>query len=108
MAHTAKQTNTLISLFEKLYEDKYQVKPKLNRFKHKYGIGDMVDQFGYKEAEEIIEFFFQTTREHSITNLLYNYEELKETIDIRAEDDLRRKEIREETRRRVEGWNSDD
>lgn len=100
------QAYALISLYEKLYADKYGQKPSdLNRFKVKYAFGDMISDLGYGGSEEVIKYYFKTSRPgHPLQYLLYNYEKLERIRLEIIEDDQRREALRERTKLAVKEW----
>lgn len=95
----------LMNLYLDTYKDKYDRMPKpFNRFANKWGFKGMVDDLGYDRAAVIVKYYFETRRaDHPVQYLLYNYEKIDAHLTA-VEDDARvRAEIREQTRRLVEG-----
>lgn len=102
---SAKPAYVLIDRYCKLYEQKYGSKPVMNRFKRQWGFADMASDLGLKEAEEIVEYFFEThKRAPQVEDLLYNYETLKELRDAEIVDLEHRRAVRERTRLMVQKW----
>ncbi len=101
----AKPAFGLIDFYVKEYEKKYGVRPAMNRFKRQWHFAAMIDDYGFEEAKNIIQYFFTTCRRApKIEDLLYNYEDLKEMRDAEILDIEHRKKVREQTRRMVEEW----
>lgn len=99
------QAHTLISIYERLFVDRYNQKPVMNRFKFKWGFVSMIEDLGYKRAESVIEFYFRTERVgHPVDYLLYNYEKLNEIKTASDNDDEERARIRAATKLKVEEW----
>jgi len=99
------QAYALISLYVKCYEQKYGVKPGLNRYKEKWAFQDVVDDLGYERARETVEFYFTTGRVgHPLNYFLYNYEKLDELEKELKEDEANRLALREQTRLKVQEW----
>ena len=97
------QAYSLISLFEKHYERKYGRKPSLNRHRDKWGFQDMVEDLGYDRAQEVVSYYFELRYVgHPLQDLLRNYDKFSRVMKERAEDEIERHRIREETRKRVE------
>lgn len=102
----AQKVNALISLYEKLYKDKYGRKPTINRYKDKWGFTDMLKDLGQAEAIAIVEYYFETPRPgHPLVQLFRNYELMSKIKHEKAQDEAKRAELREETEKRVKEWN---
>lgn len=106
MAVTNAQVQTLVSYYLKLYKAKYEAAPRdFNRYRDKWGFQGMLEDYGMDVSKQIIDFYFGTRRANHPTNyLLFNYEKLNSAMLEREEDELNRKKLREESRRRVEEW----
>jgi hypothetical protein len=98
------QAQALLTLFIGLYEDKYGVKPTLNRYRLKWGAVDFIDSVGYTEAKAIVEYYMTVSTNHSFEYLLQSFDKIDTMRKERNSDDERRARLREETRRRVEEY----
>jgi hypothetical protein len=97
----------LITHFEKEYVRKYDRKPDLNRHRDKWGFQDMLEDLGYDEAKEIVTYYFTLgVIGHPLQTLLRNYDRYHRVREDRKDDLERRRALREETRKRVEAFNS--
>lgn len=102
-ADTAKQPYALLSLYEKLYSEKYNKSPRLNKFKEKWAMQDVIDSIGYERSRELIEYYFKVTKQgHPLQWFLYNFDRLDDMLLQSEEDALRRRKMREATKRMVE------
>jgi len=95
------RVNILMSRFIKLYQDKYEIKPKLNRNTARWDFAYMLDDLGV-EAAETLEYYFTLKKMHSTQDFLRNYSEINEWMHEDSEDEIYRKQLREETRKKVE------
>lgn len=103
MTTPKQQSNGVIDRYVKLYTAKYGSPPRINRYKEQWGFTDMVKDLGYVRALEVVGHYFETTKVgHPIQYLLYNYERYDRLMTEQAEDEAKRAEIRELTRKRVE------
>lgn len=102
-ADESKQSYTLLSLYEKLYSDKYNKKPRINKYKEKWAMGDVIESIGFDRAKELIEYYFRVTKQgHPIQWFFYNFDRLDDMLLQSEEDIRRRKKLREATRKMVE------
>lgn len=106
MAVTNAQVHTLVSYYLKTYNARYNAAPRdFNRFRDKWGFSGMIEDFGMDRAKAIIDYYFGTSRPNHPTNyLLYNYEKLNSDMLEREADEINRKKLREESKKRVEEW----
>lgn len=98
-----KAVNALISLYEKLFKEKYNRKPSINRYKDKWGFQDMLKDLGPVESREVIEYYFETNRPgHPLLQLFRNYDEISKRKAEKADDEKRRAELRAATKKLVQ------
>jgi hypothetical protein len=97
-----KQSYSLISLFEHMYELKTGRKPTLNKYREKWGFQDMIDSIGYDRAVEVIKFYFDTPNAWTPGHLFNNFDRLDESLRKRDDDRAHRAALREQTRLRME------
>lgn len=95
----------LVDLYILLYKTKYKRDPSINRWADHYKLMDIIDQFGFDRAKEIIEYYFKTERQgHPITELMMNYHRIAEHMERVAEREAERARVRQETKKRVEEY----
>lgn len=103
MAVKNKEPYMLIAYYEDLYSQKYSRKPKINRFREKWAMQDVIDSVGYDRAKELLEYYFKTGKPgHPLNFFYYNFDkidQMKHDIDI---DKVNRERLREQTKRMVE------
>ena len=100
-AAKTRKVNALMTKFIQLYTDKYGVKPKFNRNTEKWGFGDMVDDLGI-DTLPTLEYYFTLKRNHAPIDLLRNYHEIDEWRIEDEEDEVNRRKLAIETKKRVE------
>ena len=99
----SKQPYALLSLYEKLYSERYNKVSRLNKFKEKWAMQDVIESVGYDRARELLEYYFRVTKQgHPIQWFFYNFDRLDDMLLQSQEDELRRKKMREATKRMVE------
>lgn len=110
MDKKATQANGLISYYSKLYQERYKTSPKINRYKEKWGMIDVIDSLdgGYERAKRLLEYYFTLNKSgHPIQWFLYNFERMDALlIELEAEQE-KREAWRKETAERVARWNKE-
>ena len=101
---TEKQkAHALVSVFDKMWKEKYGRPYKGNRFADQWGFQDMIYDLGYDEAKSVVEYYFKLGKKgHDRRWLLYNYHELYDQMTEIEKERERRKRIMQETRARNE------
>jgi hypothetical protein len=98
-----KQPYALLSLYEKLYSEKYSKVARLNKFKEKWAMQDVIESVGYDRARELLEYYFRVTKQgHPIQWFFYNFDRLDDMLIQSEEDMQRRRKLREATKKMVE------
>jgi len=99
----AKQPYTLLSLYERLYSEKYNKVARLNKFKEKWAMQDVIESVGYDRARELLEYYFRVTKQgHPLQWFFYNFDRLDDMLIQSEEDARRRQKLREATKKMVE------
>lgn len=103
-----KQANGLYTLYQKAYTEKYGRGPNGNRYRAKWGLRDMLEDYSYNDCKDIVEYYFRTDkRGHPIDFLLTNYDRVYEYMTERKEDEQKREKLRKQTERRVKEMEAD-
>lgn len=98
-----KQPYALLSLYERLYQEKYNKKPVINRYREKWGMVDVIDSVGFDRAKDLLEYYFRTNKVgHPITWFFSNFDTMHKMLEQRTLDEEHRKKLREQTRLMVE------
>ena len=104
MAEKSKEPYVLIGLYEKLYFEKYNKKPRLNKFREKWAMQDVIDSVGYDRARELIEYYFKTSKNgHPLNFFFYNFDRIDQVETEIQKDKANRVMLREQTKKLVEG-----
>lgn len=99
-----KQPYVLIGLYESLYLEKYNKKPRLNKFREKWAMQDVVDSVGFERAKQLLIYYFKTSKYgHPLQFFYYNFDKIDRVQHDTEKDKLHRSILREETKRMVEG-----
>jgi len=99
-----KEPYVLISLYQSLYKDRYGKPVKLNKFREKWAMQDVIDSVGFNRAKELIEYYFRTNKSgHPLQFFFYNFDKI-DRLQLEIEKDKEnRKALREATKKLVEG-----
>lgn len=93
----------LIDLYVLLYTQKMNRKPSVNKYRDKWGFGDMVDSLEYERSVEVLKYYFSLDRSDYPLNYLFNnFDRLDEKITERDKDREYRKKLMKQTQERVE------
>jgi hypothetical protein len=104
VAVKSKEPYILISLYETLYFEKYNKKPRLNKFREKWAMQDVIDSVGYDRAKELLEYYFKTSKNgHPLNFFFYNFDKIDQLQAEIEKDKKNRERLREATKRLVEG-----
>lgn len=100
---TNKEPYILLSMYEGLYAKAYNKKPRLNKYREKWAMQDVIDSVGYDRAKEILEYYFRTGKSGHPLAFFYNNFDRLENMMIQVERDIaNRARLLEETKRLVE------
>ena len=98
-----KQPYILIGLYELLYSEKYNKKPKLNKFREKWAMQDVIDSVGFERAKELLAYYFKTSKYgHPLQFFYYNFDKIDRMQHDIEQDRLHRSILRQETKKLVE------
>lgn len=104
MAVKSKEPYVLIGLYETLYFQKYGKKPRLNKFREKWAMQDVIDSVGYDRARELLEYYFKTSKNgHPLNFFFYNFDRIDQVESDIKRDKANRAMLREQTKKLVEG-----
>ncbi len=104
MAKKSQDPYILLTQYERLYINKYGTKPRINKYRDKWGMESMIDDLGIEQARVTLDLYFKTVSHdnHSLKVLYNNYDKLVANAAIKERDAAHRRAIMEETRKRVE------
>lgn len=94
----------ILGEFTRLYKEKYGKPIRINRFKYKWAISDMIEDFTSARVYEVLLFYFSLSRvTHSIDFFVYNFDRIEKTMVELHKDREHRQRLREATKKMVEG-----
>jgi hypothetical protein len=96
----------LIGLYENLYLERYKKKPRINKFREKWAMQDVIDSVGMDKAKELLVYYFKTTKSgHPLSFFFYNFDKMDYLKTEREKDEKHRKLLLQATKQLVEGGN---
>lgn len=96
----------LIGLYENLYLEKYNKKPRINKFREKWAMQDVIDSVGMDKAKELLVYYFKTAKSgHPLSFFFYNFDKIDYLKTEREKDAKHRKLLLQATKELVEGGN---
>lgn len=103
---SATQINTLVSQFVSNYKAKYgEPPPNFNRHRDKWVFRDMIEDLGFGNSKEVIDYYFETKHVgHPFMTLAYDYDQIYRVMREREHDDEVRARLRRESEARVKAW----
>lgn len=94
----------LIGLYESLYKDRYNVKPKINKFREKWAMQDVIDSVGFERAKELLVYYFKTGKSgHPLSFFFYNFDKIDYLKSELEKDANNRRLLLQATKKLVEG-----
>lgn len=100
---TNKEPYILLTIYMALYEQKYGKKPRLNKYKEKWAMQDVLDSIGFEAAKDVLNYYFRTGKSGHPLNFFYNNFDRLEDMMIQINKDIANRErLLEETKRLVE------
>ena len=98
-----KEPYILISLYQSLYKQKYGSVPKINKFREKWAMQDVIDSVGIDRAKDILVYYFSLPKGgHPLQFFFYNFDRMDSAIEEGKKDKERRRLLLEETKHMVE------
>lgn len=94
----------LVGVYEKLFRQKYGHRPTINRYRERWGMIDVIESIGYDNAVECLEYYFKINSPgHSLGFFFTHFDEVWDLMQRKKVDAKKRAELRERTRKQVEG-----
>jgi hypothetical protein len=98
-----KEPYILLTEYQNLYKEKYGTLPKLNKYREKWAMQDVIDSVGFEESAEVLRYYFQTRKSgHPLTFFYNNFDRMHAYMINSAKDRANRKKLMEQTKRLVE------
>jgi len=97
-----KAANALLTYYLKLYNQKYNKQPTINRYKEKYAMADVFDSIGYDRGKALLDYYFRLNKPgHPLQFFLYNFDRMDEVVKELDKDKQARAKLLRETAARV-------
>jgi hypothetical protein len=89
----------VIGRYEAMYLEKYGGKVEINKYKEKWAVSSLIEDFGYDTVLQCLEYYFKTDKDgHPLSYFFFNFEQLKSIMSEKMRDD----ELRAERRRKTQ------
>jgi hypothetical protein len=99
-----KEPYVLIGLYESLYLEKYGKRPRINKFREKWAMQDVIDSVGYERSKDLLIYYFKTSKSgHPLNFFFYNFDKIDYLKTEIEKDITNRRVLREATKKMVEG-----
>jgi hypothetical protein len=101
---TNKEPYILLTIYMALYEQRYGKKPRINKYKEKWAMQDVLDSLGsFDQAKDVLNYYFRTGKNGHPLNFFYNNFDRLEDMMIQINKDVaNRARLLEQTRKLVE------
>lgn len=67
-----KDAYAILSQYIKLYSSKYGTNPIVNKYKEKWAVQSLIDDFGIDEVNQIMQYYFKLPKDGHTLNWFYN------------------------------------
>lgn len=99
----SKEPYILLTIYMALYEQKYGKKPRINKYKEKWAMQDVLDSIGFEQAKDVLNYYFRTGKNGHPLNFFYNNFDRLEDMMIQINKDVaNRARLLEQTKKLVE------
>ena len=86
-----------------LYEQKYGKRPRINKYKEKWAMQDVLDSIGFESAKDVLNYYFRTGKSGHPLNFFYNnFDRLEDMMMQINKDVANRARLLEQTKKLVE------
>jgi hypothetical protein len=98
-----KEPYVLMTLYQKLYFDKYKKPATLNKFREKWAMQDVIDSVGLDKSIDLMNYYFSLEKiGHPLQFFYYNFDKMEQArIELQKDIEARRL-LREHTKKMVE------
>ena len=98
-----KEPYVLIGLYESLYKERYNKKPRINKFREKWAMQDVIESVGFDRAKELLIYYFSLPKGgHPLQFFFYNFDRIDSAVSEVEKDKERRRLLLEETKKMVQ------
>lgn len=97
------EPHILLWIYEKNYKLRHNRPPRINKYRDKWAMQEVIDSVGYVRAEELINYYFEIDRpDHSLQFFLYNFDKMDAMKRELDKDKVNRKILLAATKKMVE------
>lgn len=100
---SASNCQSLINYYERLHKQ-YQGPVNINRYTARWGFDAVLMSMSLDDAKALLDYYFNTTGDHSLTWFFYNYDSLNEDRLKAEEDNAERIILRRQSEKRAKEW----
>jgi len=98
LARTFTKEYGVIATYQSLYESKYNRPIQVNKYKEKWAVQSLIDDFGYESVVETLNFYFKVSKDgHPLSWFYSNFDMLNNARLNKEQDDRIRAERRKKT-----------
>lgn len=95
----------LINKYQGNYAAKYAKRIDVNKYKEKWALSSLIDDYGFDTVSECLDYYFKTNKEgHPLSYFFFNFEQLKNMMDDQKNDEAMRLERRMKTQQLVKEY----
>lgn len=103
-SNTKSEPYRLVGEFARLYKEKHGRPIRINRYKYKWAMFDMIEDYGAARVYEVMRYYFDLSNgKHTIDFFVYNFDRLEKSMVELQKDREHRQRLREATKKMVEG-----
>ena len=104
MANDNQLPYILLTDYSNLYKETYGKAPRLNTFREKWAMQDVIDSVGYDRARELLKYYFRTNKTGHPLNFFYNnFDRMDAFMESSEKDKETRRKLMAATKKLVEG-----
>ena len=93
-----KEPYILLTIYMALYEQKYGKKPRINKYKEKWAVSSLFEDYSHDTVYECLDYYFRGAKDgHPLTYFFFNFEQIKAMMDDQHKDEQMRLERRKKT-----------
>ena len=95
-----KDEYVFIERYKSLYKEKYGSIPSINKYKEKWAVSSLMEDFGVTLVNDCMDFYFRTEKDgHPLSWFFFNFNQLSDNLLSQRRDEELRLQRREETQR---------
>lgn len=95
----------LLTHYSNKYEQRYGKQPNINKYKEKWAASSIIDDFGFDNAKQIIDYYFVVSKDgHPLPWLFNNFDKLNDAMTSQRQDEELRAQRRKEMAKLREEW----